>query len=549
MAENSEYIYDQSFYVVSLTRVYEIIKDFFTSSLRLYIGFLLASSFINTTSLLTWCLELSLVNYFLQSVITKFLDEYYPRIIQNRILLETFKKMLSLGIVGVLYQRSLLVLLFSESLYWLFTYYSKIFSRLLVESLTVYYYYQSLWFIFPLLINVFLSVLYFIDTVHETELLASFSQFSFFKFFLNEWGIAITSFHPPLETKLTRKQFISSKAFKGLSDEDNYHFSILKQRYFPFATHQTLEEGIRDLEEFLADQYYKHQVCYVDNKQNIHVLPLNWNEFQRSCSRVAGHERLKMLKAYYQNSYHGAWRLLSRQPEWKSNDKISRSLLNELQQFKNLEFIITIWNAIRHEHGISKDPQVFKIKSEMFIKILAKINRFRNGHMYHGRREDDLDDLLADKMANMDVSFNLLFQLVCEKHQEEKLTPNVLIKLLHSFTKTLWTESLSKLEEEHSEELARLWDIISTHGENFQEHETHFEIFKLSNHHKDDFYLKMNALFGKKWLDDTRYKEIIDIHFESEPQHQLLKHSHIFSEVLREFDVTRELKSQWIFSF
>jgi hypothetical protein len=547
MLDSTVYWYDESAYIRFLKRVYEIIIDFCISSLRLYVGFLLTNNFINCNSLLTWCLEISFVDYLCERAVNKFIKAYYPELIQNSALVQIFPKMLSFGVVSILYQQSLLVLLFSESLYWLFTYYSKIFSRLFVETLSIFYYYQNPWFIFPLFINVILSLLYFLDSIYETELLASFSQFSFFKFFLTEWGLAITPFHQPRKTLLQKNNTHSYATYNGLTEEDNYHFSILKQRYLPYVTELTLHENLHEILEFLADSYYKHQIYFTDKKYNVHVLPLEWIDFQRMTCRVSGYERLKMLQAYYQHPYHTAWRLLKNQNEWCSKDENTNYFRTELMSPTNLEFIATIWEALRQEHGISKDPNVFKIKSEIFIRVLAKINRFRNGHLYHGRREHDLDDLMGDKIATMEILYNLLFPLVAERHSEERLSPEVLNKLLHSFTKSIWIENFSKLDHLQRQELAQIWQTILTDEQRFHDQIKYFDAFKLDSTHKDDFYLKMNALFGKQWLEDIRYAQMIEIHFDSVQPH-ILKHHHIFSEAMSEFESIDEYQSRSLFS-
>ena len=548
MPENIVHWYDENTYVRFLNQVYDLMMDFSISSLRLYVGFLLANNFANCDSLLTWCLEISFVDYICERAIDKYIRSKYPQMIKNSTLFHIFPRMLSFGILSVLYQQSLLILLFSETLYWLFTYYSKIFSRLFAESLTLLYYYKNPWLILPLFINIILSLLYFLDSIYETELLASFSQFSFFKFFLTEWGLAITPFHQPRKTLLQKNNNTHSYAtYNGLSEEDNYHFSILKQRYLPYVTELTIDEILHQILEFLADSYYKHQIFFTDKKNNVHVLPLEWINFQRMTYRVSAHERLKMLQAYYQHPYHTAWRLLKNQNEWCSKDENTNFFRTELWSATTLEFIATIWEALKQDHGISNDPNVFSIKSEMFIRVLAKINRFRNGHLYHGRREHDLDDLMGDKIATMEILYNLLFPLVAERHSQERLSLEVLNKLLHSFTKSIWIENYSKLAPLQRQELAQIWQTILTNEQRFHDQIKYFDVFKLDSTHKNDFYLKMNALFGKQWLEDIRYAQMIEIHFDSVQPH-IIKHHHIFSEAMSEFESIDEYQSRSLFS-
>ena len=134
-----------------------------------------------------------------------------------------------------------------------------------------------------------------------------------------------------------------------------------------------------------------------------------------------------------------------------------------------------------------------------------------------------------------------------ERHSEEHLSPEVLHKFLHSFTKSTWIENFSKFDNEQRQELTQIWQTILIDEHQFYEQERFFESFKLSSIHKDDFYLKMNALYGKQWLEDIRYTQMIDMHFDAILPH-LLKHRHIFSEALNEFESINEYQSRSLFN-
>ena len=132
---------------------------------------------------ISWCFEISFIDYFLNRLLSFFLKNINPEIVSSDLIKHVFPKMVSLWLVSSLLHQSLLVLLFSQALYWLFASYSKLFSRLLVESFSLFYYYQCIWLIIPIVINISLSLLYCIDLFCETELLAKISHISFFELF------------------------------------------------------------------------------------------------------------------------------------------------------------------------------------------------------------------------------------------------------------------------------------------------------------------------------------------------------------------------------
>ena len=505
-----EYIVEyDNLYLESLHKTYDTLIDICASALRLYLGFSITNEYINCHSFISWCFEISFIDYFLNRFLSFFLKNINPEIVHSDLIKHVFPKMLSLWLVSLLLHQSLLVLLFSQALYLLFASYSKLFSRLLVESFSLFYYYQCIWLIVPIVINISLSLLYCIDLFCETELLANISHISFFELFLKEWGLAVIPYHA---RKKHRSEKISQiTKMQGLSDEDNFHYHVLKKRYLTSTAPAFIQHHLEEFRSFLASEYYQHQASYVDNKQNIHALPLEWNDFVKCRQRLFGHERVSILQTYYQNQYHSAWRLLSQEQEWGAHDPKSIALRIRLFEPQQLEFIVTLWLALKKQN----EHQNFDVKANLMIKSLHHFNRYGNYYRHRGRIEYDRDDMSSDKLGDMQVLYQHLLPIIAEKHSHEKLTPRSLRLLLVSFSDSIIKENFISLTPGQQHEMLDVFQKIQ-HGEtSFEEHPYLFQPFNLSEQDKDYFLLKLNTLFGRRWIDVPEYISMIEDYFSS----------------------------------
>lgn len=520
---------NQSYFFKFLNETFDIVMDLSISTIRFYLGFLLVDNFINCNAFISWCVEVSVLEFCLNRFFKYLIEKYYPKIIQSAFFDFFVPKLLALWIVSFVFHQSLLVLLFSQALYWLFTFYSKLFCRMLIESLTLFYYYQNPWIVFPVVINLLLSLLYFIDSFFQLGILNFVSHFPFFEHLFKEWGFAIIQDRTSLHDY--RKQDESSE-LPGLTNEEHYQYSILKNKYLTHLTPKTLKDHFDTLKNFLADEYYAHQAFYTDKKNHVHVLPLEWSEFEKIRLKVPSHERVSMLKSYYANPYHAAWRMLSPENPWASNDVKSSNSRQKLFFDKHLEFVLTVWLAIKNEHGFSQQSDLIKIKSDLFIKVLANTNRFRNLHLNRGRREPDIDDLHADKMGDIKLLLSTLLPIVAEKHSDKHLNISILKKFLESYVKSIWIEHFLLLSKEQQQQAALIWKKISNKERHFHEFEDSMNFIKITQHHREDFIVKMNSVYGRSWLNKKELVATVDAYF---THHQPHLHSNL-NEVVQELD-------------
>ena len=305
-------------------------------------------------------------------------------------------------------------------------------------------------------------------------------------------------------------------------------------------------ENLEDLKAFLAQHYFKNQAYLESSRKTIYLLPLEWLEFIKYRLRVTPRDQVKMFKTYFFNDVHGAWRLLNKSNPWISTNKENIKLKEQFFDKKNLEFIITIWLSLKSQHTDLDEQDVYKIKIDIFIKILSRFNRFRNFHNDSNEILDrELDDEEGDKLGPMNILFPNLLSLVVEKHPQELLSETLLNHLLQSFSKSIWVLKLSELEMDAIQNLKHIWEGVIDKKFTYDEHHHVFLGFNLSKFHKDDFLLKMNTLFGRQWLDTDEYFVLINGYFnlvdENTHSHPFLN-PYIFLEAIHE--VEKRMMSQ-----
>jgi hypothetical protein len=489
--------------------------DFSIIAFRWYFGFLLSSSFVNLNVLIDWIFEISLIDYLLTNILNYFIVIFFPEEIKVSFFAsQVFPRMFSIWLVSLFLNQSLLLLLFSQTLYWLFTIYSKLFLTLAVESVSFVYYFSSFWLLLPLMINLSLSFLYFLDLFCLTNFLYQFSNMAFIKHMLAEWGFHVQVEHNQTANVKTENIFHNNiDKLDGLLEEDNFQYLVIKDRYLINKTDKFLQENLDDLRNFIAQEYYKNQAFFVSNTKYVHLLPLEWAEFSKYRLRVLPSEQVLMFKEYFNNDSHGAWRLLSKSNPWLFKDRENTELKDAFFEQRNIEFIVTIWLAIK---SLSHDPNkqdIFKEKLDTFIKILSRFNRLKNSVLSSETFENNTDDKEGDKLGHLQILYSNLLSLVSEKQSHVVLSQNLIQHLLDSFAKSIWLIKLSSLDIERIQEIKSVWLDIMNKQIDYEDHHAIFLEFNFSQSNKDNFILKMNTLFGQKWREKNDFLILIDSYF------------------------------------
>lgn len=517
-------------YVVSGTT--ETAFQYCLNGFRWFIGILMAGTLINTHVLLDWILEITLIDFLISKLLRLTFDCCLPRELDYELFKTVATRMLSAWLVSLLLSQSLLVILFSQIIYWLFTTYSQFFSKMIVESLTIFYYFMNGWLLLPVSLNLLLSFIYVLDLMFSTEMLFNLLQFRFLKMILDEWGIN-TGIQKKITIDQNVKNQLQSKMTKypGLSDEENLNIYILKERYLFLNTDTFIQEQFNELRSYLALQYYAHQSTILLNDIE-YFLPLEWIEFMTYRLRVSPIQQVEMFKKYLENDYHGAWRFLSKENPWMSTDPQNISNKEYLFESKNLEFIITIWMVLKNQYQEKRSDRIFKTKVDMFIKILSRVNRLRNQH--NNFHENSIfSDCGGDRIGDYSLLYVNLISLISEKHPEEYISINLIKHLLDSFAKSIWIDCFLKLAPEEMHYLCNSWALVIEDASLYSDYHQLFYTYNFSKSHRDDFILKMNILFGKNWLETGNYMSVIDNYFDS-TQNNSHSHPYLYQQVFSE---------------
>lgn len=529
MPEFSFNEHDDSYAFFVLSEVSESIFEYCFLGFRWLISFLLAGNFVNTHALVDWFVEIALIDFLLNRVLTLFFDFCLSQDTNLQLFKIICSRMLSAWIISLLLHQSLLIILFSQVLYWLFTTYSQFFSRRIIESISVFYYFSNWWLLFPVIVNLSVSLIYIIDMMLSTNMLFKLMQFKFIKRFLEEWGInTLIDVKSLLKENIQIHEYSNKTQYHGLSVEENLNFHILKQRYLHPNSKEFIGAQIEDLKAYLAEEYYAHQIQMTIHHMT-YSLPLEWRDFLNYRLRVSPFEQVEMYHAYLHHEYHSAWRLLSQNNDWVWADP--QNILNK-QSFlepKNLEFLTTIWIALKKQYQEHGEAQLFKTKADMFIKVLARVNRFGN-HQNQFYLNFFRNDNEADKIGPISLLYTNLMALVSEKHQETYISQGIVQHLLDSFAKSTWVTQMLKQDRSELQYLYHIWQGIIENKYQYSEYHHFFYPYNFSKSHREDFILKMNILFGKNWLHTASYLNLMDSFFKLDPN-QVESHASVNTKI------------------
>lgn len=173
-------------------------------------------------------------------------------------------------------------------------------------------------------------------------------------------------------------------------------FTKIQAKYATELEHQGgVGEVMNKLSEHLKQLYLKSQIKYTLNDKDID-LPLKWDELHEILKDLPEEQQQDILKLYYQNTVHTAYRYFLKPNPWITPDSIWAEGVPNKPRWANFEKytkeIAFFWLAAsdQNEAGAGKlsvvDRQLF------FIGHLALINRGHN-------LDSDLDRALSSSLS------------------------------------------------------------------------------------------------------------------------------------------------------
>ncbi len=125
-----------------------------------------------------------------------------------------------------------------------------------------------------------------------------------------------------------------------------------------------------------------------------------------------------------------------------------------------------------------------------------------------------------------------LLPIVAEKHSDKHLSFSILKKFLESYVKSIWIEHFLLLSKEQQQEATLIWKKIGKKEIKFNEFKENMNFIKITQHHREDFIVKMNSVYGRGWLNKKEFVAMVDEYFTN---HQPHFHSNL-NEVAQELD-------------
>ena len=284
-----------------LLRVYQ---DYLHLLLRWCLGLSMAGHFVYCQVLFDWLVELSILDYLITRILISFYHYLFPQELRTSFFESVLLKLIGLWILSYLIGEPLLVIVFSYTLYWLFTMYAQIFSRKPIESLSLFYYFSSFWFVLPVLVNALISL----DQLFHFRIFDGFitpvCQYFGLDSVFEEWGFQLKNSEPAMTTTPAVHQDGSS--FLGLTPVQKKYYQRIQQKYLTSDAKLVLSENFDDLKECIKRFYQQSPVKFA-----LHSLPLAWESFFSYRMRLGSREQYHAFQAYYQHEMHSAWRLVS----------------------------------------------------------------------------------------------------------------------------------------------------------------------------------------------------------------------------------------------
>lgn len=141
---------------------------------------------------------------------------------------------------------------------------------------------------------------------------------------------------------------------------------------------------IVQLQEELRRLYIKDPVEYIDHLGIKHKMPLEWDQLQQDLAKFNIVERDAILKLYYQNVTHTAYRYLSKPNPWMAIDAhfVNRDDNNPSYAWANFEqyipYMAYLWLAASDPAEATTDKLSQEQRQAAFITQLANIAREHN---------------------------------------------------------------------------------------------------------------------------------------------------------------------------
>lgn len=490
---------------------------------RMMIGFWLCKQFINTQSLLDWSISLSFVDLVLTRTIQYGLESIIPEQLSYLYQNTRLSELLSLSCLSYFFQQSLLVLILSRTLYYLFYFFCQIFSRQPIQTLLISYYLNNILLVFPLLVKIILSCLFMFDSFLSLQICKNLFLTPLLIRFLSEFGITESDLRSLSRIHINRH-------------DDSYQYQEImlfqKSKIDSVLEEFNYQESLSMFRQLLIQRYHDDPAVYLARDGQLHDLPLDWQHltyFLVGKDRYQVHE---ILKAYYQHPIHTVYRMIQAENPWgdKSPEMLKRHAHYTRKDY--LQWFIYFW----------LEEQSF-LQTDKYLHSLAHLYRLGNQEKKIQARMQisTFDNLLGDLPGNEESIQSFILGYLETSTQVNILTETKLKVHLHQFIKHVWEKRLMTLSSFQFSQFRDIWKNIMEQNAFWFMFSDNYQGLELNLDLKKTFEAKILALYGDILSKSPEFCEIIDSFFTNKHQHDVEHHAIAFNQAIS--NVSRALAS------
>ena len=492
----------------------EELQAFFLNYYRMSMGFLLCCQFTNTQSFLDWSFSLCFIDMILKRVIQFLLEFSLPvelyYLYQNKRLSE----FLSLACLSWFFQQSLLILLFTKTIYSLFYIFCQLFSHQPLQTVVLSYYFNDLWLIVPLLAKTLLSFFFIVDAFFSLQILKKMVSYPFFLTLLKEFGIQSTDVMHLCKTHLIR--FEESYQYQALMMFQKIKIDLVLASF-------DYKVGLNKLKQDLEQRYHQKPATYTDRDGQVYQLPLDWQHLSYFLTTKDEYQSQEIIRAYYQHPVHTVWRMLQLKNPWCDKRKEYVAYHQFFLKKDYLQWFVYFW---QEEHAL--------LKTDNFIKALAKLYRIGNQEkkIEKGGLVHVDDNLLADSPGNEEAIQTLIIGYLETSIKVNILTEKKLKVHLHQFIKHVWEKRLMAFTKIEFNQFSSIWKSILEQDALWFMFADKYPGLELNIKLKKEFEDVIFSVYGDILKQYPEFFEIIDAFFSSQHQHDIEHHAVSFSQAI-----------------
>jgi acyl-CoA-binding protein len=470
-----------------LNEIYELSLHYF----RLGFGFYLGFSFLNFGAFIDWLLVITFMDYIFIKIIDEILHHMLPQSMHGLLSNNIIAQCISMGIISLILQQSLLLLGISRLLYLAFCFYSLLFSKLLVESIAISFYLKSSWYVLPVAINILISLLYLTDRYLDMNVMNYLLDLPIIQGIFAELGIQ-TDIFLNYQIKMSPQE----SQYYHLVLKDNQLLNDFRKHFLNSCSRVSLKEKLADFKQKLADIYQLYPAVYEDHPGRFISLPLDWEQLRLilECYPKEVHEDI--LKQYYHHKPHTLWRSLLANNPWLSNDRDSIKNHDSFQQSHYQEILLYLW---LRSQKINRETDFIEHMSKLYRKRNYCINPHR---MFDEKMNNDKGDM-PDSIEHF--QYHILHQLEHCIHYQF-LTETKIKQIWNQAITDYWKNLLKSISIHEFFELKELWKKVLSGAKDIKNNA--FKVFDLDLEFKYQFIKTMKNKYENQW--QSQHTEFIE---------------------------------------